>query len=292
MKIINILDILKQEEIKISKDGHGVDFVFGEYILYSSDRDLLVGKVVSGDRSAPNGIKIKDVKVKKVLTKNEIDEYMDTQKGERDRIKIIQKIADKFKLPMRFFSSKISWKKNITSFLFTSEQQIDFREMLKLVSKEFNTRIHLQRCSKHERVKIIGGVGPCGRSESCCHFTGFGQNKKISMNAVRDQGIQINGNNHIFGLSGSIKKCMTYELDFYHERNKYMPHIRQEVKYNDQKGKVINIDIPSNKVKILLDNKTISVVDIQEITYKNQVPFKPEPEIKLKTDIELDGVTF
>jgi cell fate regulator YaaT (PSP1 superfamily) len=289
MKIIAVQDYLKQTGIKLSCENFAGELKFGDFIFYRDKRDLLVGKVAGTPRNAPDSIKVNDGKIEKVMTKEEIISQEKIQNGEKERVIKAQNSANKVKLAMKFFASKVSFKGNITSLLFVSEQAVDFRELLKLLSKDFGTRIHLQRCSKREQVKIMGGVGQCGRAESCCHFINLNQGK-ISMDSVRDQGIQIKGNQNIFGISGGIKGCMNYEVETYRERNRYMPHIQQSVKYDGQDGRVVGVDILNSKVKVFLpSNNTIVAVSVQDVTYKNQRKFEAEPAIKISAELEIDG---
>ena len=197
-------------------------------------------------------------------------------------------MADDIGLDIKFFESRIGWQNRMTSFFFVSENPVDFRELLKKMIQGFKGRIHLERVSSRQRTKIIGGIGPCGRSD-CCQFQSF-NHKKVSLDAVRDQGIMINNNSKIFGLHNKIKTCFLYELDGYRKNRRYLPHIRQEVTIGEQKGRVIGLDILNLKVKIFLENDTIETFPVEKVTYENKRQAPEEPELNFdEHQLDIEG---
>ena len=81
----------------------------------------------------------------------------------------------------------------------------------------------------------------------------------------------INNNSKIFGNHGKIKTCMLYELDNYKENRKYAPHMKQVVQVGkNQKGRVVGIDILNRKVKVQLENDTIEIFAVKDLSYENK----------------------
>ena len=108
MKIIAVQDYLKQAGIKLSCENFAGELKFGDFIFYRDKRDLLVGKVVGTPRNAPDSIKVNDGKIEKVMTKEEIISQEKIQNGEKERVIKAQNSANKVKLAMKFFASKVS----------------------------------------------------------------------------------------------------------------------------------------------------------------------------------------
>lgn len=52
-------------------------------------------------------------------------------------------------------------------FYFYSKEKIDFRELLKILAKEFKTHIELRQLNKVERTCILSEVGYCGKPLCC-----------------------------------------------------------------------------------------------------------------------------
>ena len=49
-------------------------------------------------------------------------------------------------------------------------QKVDFRELVRLLSREFRTRIELRQISNREYVGLNGAIGACGRQTCCSSF--------------------------------------------------------------------------------------------------------------------------
>lgn len=293
MKILRIIDILRNKEVLL-KVADDLEFFYKEKILVKTLKETFVAEILELPKEDIPGIKYnEDFSFLRPLKPEEVLDFEKIQEGGRERSQKAQSIAKKLNLKMHFFASNIGWQKRMTSFFFTSDDQVDFRELLKQLVKEFSGRIHLERVSMRERTRIIGGIGPCGRGESCCQFTRF-NNQKVSLNAVRDQGIMINNNSKIFGIHGKIKTCMLYEIENYKENRKYAPHMKQVVQVGkNQKGRVVGIDILNRKVKVQLENDVIDVFDVKDLTYENKKEAPAEKPLdfeKYKVSTEEVGI--
>ena len=53
------------------------------------------------------------------------------------------------------------------TFYYTAENRVDFRELIKLMSKEFNIKVEMKQIGSRQESSMLGGIGSCGR-ELCC----------------------------------------------------------------------------------------------------------------------------
>jgi cell fate regulator YaaT (PSP1 superfamily) len=53
-------------------------------------------------------------------------------------------------------------------FYYTSDQRVDFRELVKELAGAFHARIELRQIGVRNETQYFGGIGVCGR-ELCCH---------------------------------------------------------------------------------------------------------------------------
>jgi len=288
MNIVKIRDIIRDKELRLAID-EDVSLQYGTYLLVKGAKDTFVAQALGDSRNAPSIKTDNDLVFKKLLSDQEVEDFKKLQHGEKERVCKAQSFADKLNLNARFFASRIGWEGQMSSFFFTSPAPIDFRELLKLLIKEFRGRIHLERVSDRQRTRIIGGIGSCGRID-CCQFLHF-NNKKVSLDAVRDQGVMINHNSKIFGLHNKIKTCFLYELSDYKKNRRYLPHIKQEVTIKKQKGRVIGLDILNQRVKVFLENDTIEVFPVSEVDYPNKKEAPEVPELNFdKYNVDIEGV--
>ncbi len=246
-----IIDILRHKMLSFSVKDKVLQSQ--EHIIVKNTKEEFVAKIIRAEETP--SIKEQDSTSNnfiRILTPEERRGFYELQQNEKARILIAQDLSLNLKLEMRFFASKVGWQNKVTSFFFVSQDPIDFRELLKLLIKHFQGRIHLERVGARDRAKILGGYGSCGR-ETCC--SSFKINlESVPMDSVRDQGIMMKDNAKVLGLCGKLKCCLLYELPYYRKIRQYLPHIRESVVLkNKKKGMVIGIDILNQKVKILLE---------------------------------------
>lgn len=287
MNIVKVLDILRDKELRLNIPEN-IKVAYGDYLLVKGPKETFVTQSLEIPRNVPNIKNENDLVFDRVLNETEIKQFEKAQKGSFERSQQAQKMAEDIGLDIKFFDSRIGWNGRMIAFFFTSENPIDFRELLKKMIQEFKGRIHLERVSDRQRTRIIGGVGPCGRVD-CCQFLHF-NNKKVSLDAVRDQGVMINNNTKIFGLHNKIKTCFLYELADYRKNRRYLPHIRQEVNIGKQKGRVIGLDILNKKAKVFLENDTIELIPVADIQYENKREAPDDPELSFEQyDMTIEG---
>jgi cell fate regulator YaaT (PSP1 superfamily) len=265
MKILQVVDLLRHQLIRIESPVQEEDFVVGNFVLLQNERDRVVGKVVSLAREVPNAKVSDGYEFLGILKESDLVAYRDRAKNEHERVLKAKEIVAESKLDMQMFASRTDYDGNVYSFFFTSEEKIDFRDFLKKLGREFQTRIHLQRVGARDRAKILSGYGSCGR-ETCCSSFKI-ELDSVPLDAARDQNLMTRENEKLFGPCGKLKCCLMYELPLYREMRKYLPHIRQAVMTKDGKeGRVVGLDILNQKVKILLiENDIADVYDIADI---------------------------
>lgn len=274
MKYFQALEYLRYKIIRVSVPDDVV-VKSQQKIVLRSDKDLIVAKVITGLQAAKTHKKIdEDHEYVRHLTEAEWQAY-DSDPEASVRTKETKELVEGLGLKMVVFASRSSFDNNILVFFFTSEGNIDFRELVKKLASKYKKRILLRRVSNQDRAKIVGGIGLCGREE-CCTFTYYDSSNRPSMDAVRDQGIMIKHNSRIFGLDGKIKGCLTYERDFYRSQRKYFPHMKQRASVKDRTGKIIGIDLMNQSVRIYFDKEdTVGSFDIREVDYENKIQMPP-----------------
>ncbi len=117
------------------------------------------------------------------------------------------------------------------TFYYSSEERVDFRELIKLLASEFKVRVEMKQISLRQEAGRIGGIGSCGR-ELCCStwLTDF---KNITTSAARYQSLSLNPAK-LSGQCGRLKCCLNYELETYIDALKDIPVVEGPIK--TQKG--------------------------------------------------------
>ena len=78
-----------------------------------------------------------------------------------------------FGLDMKLVDCEYTFDNNKVIFYFTSDERVDFRELVKELARIFRIRIELRQIGVRDQAKIAGGIGPCGQRCCCNIFLNF-----------------------------------------------------------------------------------------------------------------------
>jgi cell fate regulator YaaT (PSP1 superfamily) len=95
-------------------------------------------------------------------------------------------------------------------FFFTSEERVDFRELVRELASEFKTRIELRQIGVRDEARLLSGYGTCGRP-LCCS-TWLKSFEPVSIKMAKQQDLALNPS-RLSGLCGRLKCCLRYELN-------------------------------------------------------------------------------
>lgn len=200
-----------------------------------------------------------------------------------------KKIVEDFGLEMKIISCDTSFDEQKININFTSENRVDFRELVKELGSRFKARIELRQIGARDEVKIMGGLGPCGKVCCCREFLKDFEHVSIKMPKV--QGLSLNPTK-VSGLCGRLMCCLGYENGHYSETFRMMPRINSEVETPEGKGTVVYNNLLKRLVQVRIGKKDDPTSQILEfpldkikIKAKNNVGFDDDPGNKLK-DLE------
>ena len=173
--------------------------------------------------------------------------------------------AQKFKVSL--------WKKvdggaqyvDNTTFYFTADGRVDFRELVKDLASVFRTRIELRQIGVRDEAKMLGGFGICGRPFCCKTFLGDFQ--PVSIKMAKEQGLSLNPVK-ISGTCGRLMCCLKYEQDAYEHLLRHTPKVGAFVETREGRGTVIENNLITGILKIRLDRRPDAaplVVDRHEV---------------------------
>jgi cell fate regulator YaaT (PSP1 superfamily) len=152
---------------------------------------------------------------------------------------------------MNLFAVEKSFEGNKLTFLFTAEGRVDFRQLLKMLVKEFGGRIEMRQVGIRNQAKMCGGIGRCGR-ELCC-AAHLGKFEPVSIRMAKEQGLSLNPTK-ISGQCGRLMCCLVYEYDTYMQLKKDLPRIGTMVRTPSGPGKVVRLNVTCNRLGVRLED--------------------------------------
>ena len=135
-----------------------------------------------------------------------------------------REIVKELKLNMKLSDVEFQSDNTKAIFYYSSDDRVDFRDLIKTLAGEFKVRIEMKQISLRQEAARVGGIGVCGR-ELCCStwLTDF---KNVTTSAARYQNLSLNPVK-LSGQCGRLKCCLNYELETYMDALKDIPTIEK-----------------------------------------------------------------
>lgn len=283
--------------VKFSDGGKIYDFSpnqlhvnIGDKVIVETVRGLDCGVVATPIKTmdvAETDEPLKDVL--RIATNQDLAQVKKIQALNKKYLEETKKIVESFGLEMKIISCDTSFDEQKININFTSENRVDFRELVKELGSRFKARIELRQIGARDEVKIMGGLGPCGKVCCCREFLKDFEHVSIKMPKV--QGLSLNPTK-ISGLCGRLMCCLGYENAHYSETFRLMPRINSEVETPEGKGTVVYNNLLKRLVQVRIGKKDDPTSQILEfpldkikVKAKNNVGFDDDPGNKLK-DLE------
>lgn len=176
-----------------------------------------------------------------------------------------QQIASSSDLLMDLFTAEFALDRSRLRIYFTASQRIDFRDLLKTLSKTLGVRVELRQVGLRDKTRIIGAIGHCGRVVCCRDFLREPQSIPIEM--AHDQELFVSPE-RLTGVCGRLMCCLAFEHEIYKEELGKMPPLNSCVCHKNRRCKVIAHNIFRKTVTIVTDKKERINVPCGEISYE------------------------
>ena len=248
---------------------------YGDKVIVETEQGLGFGVVINTPveiKTREGGKKHKQVY--RIATEKDFKQREDNKKLENQAFDFCQQQIKRLKMKMNLFSVESTFDTKKLTFFYTADGRVDFRELVKILVKEYRIRIEMRQVGIRNQSKQCGGMGRCGR-EICCSL--FMNNfDPVSIKMAKEQGLSLNPTK-ISGLCGRLMCCLTFENQTYRELKKKLPKPGKRVETAKGQGKVIRQNVLKQTVSIRLKDGTemeAAPGDIKRIT--GQQPKKSE----------------
>ena len=140
---------------------------------------------------------------------------------------------------------------------FSADDRVDFRQLVRDLSRELHERIDMRQIGVREEAAIIGGFAHCGQ-ELCCARFGR-QFEPVSIRMAKEQDLPLNSNK-ISGACGRLMCCLRYEFEAYRDFKSRAPKRNAVIETPLGKGKIVEYDTPKEQIALRLeDGKLVRV---------------------------------
>lgn len=190
--------------------------------------------------------------VLRIATEEDIKTHHENIKKAKEAQIICKEKIQEHGIDMKLSSAEYTFDSNKLIFYFTSDDRVDFRELVKDLAAIFKTRIELRQIGIRDEAKMIGTMGYCGR-ESCCS-TFLCDFSPVTIKMAKDQSFSLNPSK-ISGICGRLMCCLSYEQEAYEYALEKMPKPGSVVETDLGRGIVSQISPLQEMVKVKFENE-------------------------------------
>lgn len=202
-------------------------------------------------------------RIVRIMTAADETESRQIRTVERDEFSRAKEIIDRMKIVMDLVRVEHLFGGERLIIYYVAEGRIDFRELVKILASEFQTRIEMRQIGVRDETKLLADIGDCGR-EVCCNSYLIAM-PPVSMKMAKLQKATLDPTK-ISGRCGRLKCCLRYEYDVYAELLTLLPPVGKWVETPDGTGRVIAQELLAKKVLVELGDRTRKYFGADEIS--------------------------
>ena len=263
------------------------DVSVGDWVVVRDEDEDDLGTVAAPP--VPMPLEWEDVELPEVTGIPSQEEVEKTLKLREERepkaIKLAYAKVRERELDIKLVQARYYQRSNKMKFHFTSENRIDFRELVKDLAHIFHARIEMRQIGVRDAAGMTGGYGLCGQELCCSRFLeGF---DPITIRMAKDQFLALNPSK-ISGCCGRLLCCLKYEHSTYVEAKKRFPKMGSAVQYENRQGKVTGINIIRETVTLYSESNLfeVSLEDYKKLNPSWRSPAKGKTAPASETETE------
>ena len=181
----------------------------------------------------------------------------------RNAMPTVQEWIDRLNLAMAPVNAHYSLDCKLLTVQFCADGRIDFRELVKELSRALSTRIELRQIGVRDETGNCGGIAVCGRPLCCSTF--LKEFNSINVRMAKEQDLALTPST-ISGVCGRLKCCLKFEHEGYLELAKDMPRKGEMCSTPSGRGKITDRNLLTRNVVVTFENSVSRTFSVDEIT--------------------------
>jgi cell fate regulator YaaT (PSP1 superfamily) len=145
---------------------------------------------------------------------------------------------------------------------YLAEERVDFRDLVKQLASEFQTRIEMRQIGVRDEAKLLADYGDCGKPV-CCN-THLDEMPPVSMKMAKVQKATLDPTK-ISGRCGRLKCCLRYEYDTYEDLMRDMPPVGSEIVTPNGRARVLNQEILAQQLLVQTEDSRRVLIPLAEV---------------------------
>jgi cell fate regulator YaaT (PSP1 superfamily) len=239
-------------------------FVRGDQVVARTSRGLESGEVLC-EASDEAVATLADPKQGQILRRMNGDDIRDVRKmfeQERREYDVCHAEIKRLELQMKLVDVEHLYGGERVVVYYLADDRIDFRELVKSLATEFQTRIEMRQIGVRDEAKLLADYGDCGKPV-CCN-THLSEMPPVSMKMAKLQRATLDPSK-ISGRCGRLKCCLRYEYDVYQDLQRELPPVGSDIITNKGRGRVLAQEILAGQVLVETEDMRRIVIDAADV---------------------------
>jgi len=235
-----------------------------QQVIARTHRGMEAGEVLceATDEAVSQLVDPKQGQILRCVSDNDVIELRRMFEQERREYAICQERIKELNLEMQLADVEHLYGGERVVIYYLAEDRIDFRELVKVLAKEFQTRIEMRQIGVRDEAKLLADYGDCGKPV-CCN-THLSEMPPVSMKMAKLQRATLDPSK-ISGRCGRLKCCLRYEYDTYQSLQRDLPPVGADVVTTTGRGRVLAQEILAGQVLVETEDMRRIVINAADV---------------------------
>jgi len=243
------------------------DLKTGDFVIVKTDFGIDLGQVMKTEtkeaelgQTETGGLRI----ILRKVTAEDLEKFKKREAEKGRAIEESNKLIKKYNLPIKLVDVLFHFDGGRITFAFVAPERIDFRELVKELSRKFHKSIRMYQITARQEAAVAGGdIGSCGQVICCRCF--LKEIRPVGTDLINNQELTHRGIDRLLGVCGRLKCCLLYEEELYKELAAVFPAIGATVKTGQGKGEVIDRHFLKETLTIKTQDGVLIEVPLKDI---------------------------
>ncbi|MBL8757094.1 MAG: hypothetical protein JNK35_01545, partial [Phycisphaerae bacterium] len=215
-------------------------------------------------------------RILRVATIEDLNAQSAIESRKHEHVRRAREAAERLRLPLKVVDAEELLGGERITFYFTATQdehaRVDFRPLVMDLAQVYRTRVEMRQIGARDEARLVADYEKCG--QHCCCKQFLKVLKPVSMKQAKIQKATLDPLK-ISGRCGRLMCCLRYEETTYDDLKKRLPKKKTRVMTPDGPGLVLDSQILTQLVLVLLDSTNESAAYPLENLDLNPPPTPP-----------------
>jgi cell fate regulator YaaT (PSP1 superfamily) len=263
----------------------------GLQVIARTSRGLESGEVLceATDEAVAQLVDPQQGQILRTLTEDDVRDLRKMFEQERREYAICSERIKELNLDMQLADIEHLYGGERVVIYYLAEGRVDFRDLVKILAKEFQTRIEMRQIGVRDEAKLLADYGDCGKPV-CCN-THLSEMPPVSMKMAKLQRATLDPSK-ISGRCGRLKCCLRYEYDTYQELQRDLPPVGADVITTTGRARVLAQEILAGQVLVETEDMRRIVINAADVLTVLKRGKKPREEPRSEAEHESSLATL